>query len=112
MTRDEQGKVNLLLNRCSHRGNQVCSYYKGKARTSTSPFHSWTFANDGRLVGYAVPDGYEGQDKAKLSLGRVTRVQSYRGFVFGSVAAEGPTLEEHLGGAPVTIAPREHLSPH
>ena len=23
MTRDEQGKVNLLLNRCSHRGNQV-----------------------------------------------------------------------------------------
>jgi Rieske 2Fe-2S protein len=28
MTRDEQGGVNLLLNRCSHRGNQVCSYDK------------------------------------------------------------------------------------
>jgi hypothetical protein len=26
MTRDEQGKINLLLNRCTHRGNQVCSY--------------------------------------------------------------------------------------
>ena len=99
MTRDEQGKVNLLLNRCSHRGNQVCSYDKGNARSFTCPFHSWTFANDGRLVGYAFPDGYEGQDKSKLGLGRVTRVQSYRGFVFGSFAAEGPTLEEHLGGA-------------
>jgi fatty-acyl-CoA synthase len=103
MTRDEQGKVNLLLNRCSHRGNQVCSYDKGNARSFTCPFHSWTFANDGRLVGYAFPDGYDGQDKSKLSLGRVTRVQSYRGFVFGSFAAEGPTLEEHLGGAAETI---------
>ena len=91
MTRDEQGKINLLLNRCSHRGNQVCSYDKGNARSFTCPFHSWTFANDGRLVGYAFPDGYEGQDKSKLALGRVTRVQSYRGFVFGSFAAEGPT---------------------
>ena len=66
MTRDEQGKINLLLNRCSHRGNQVCSYDKGNARSFTCPFHSWTFANDGRLVGYAFPDGYEGQDKSKL----------------------------------------------
>ena len=81
----------------------VCSYDKGNARSFTCPFHSWTFANDGRLVGYAFPDGYEGQDKSKLSLGRVTRVQSYRGFVFGSFAAEGPTLEEHLGGAAETI---------
>ena len=99
MTRDEQGKVNLLLNRCSHRGNQVCSFERGNARSFTCPFHSWTFANDGRLVGYAFPDGYEGQDKAQLALGRVTRVESYRGFVFGSFAADGPTLKEHLGGA-------------
>ena len=76
MTRDEQGKVNLLLNRCSHRGNQVCSFERGNARSFTCPFHSWTFANDGRLVGYAFPDGYEGQDKAQLALGRGTRVES------------------------------------
>jgi phenylpropionate dioxygenase-like ring-hydroxylating dioxygenase large terminal subunit len=111
MTRDGQGKINLLLNRCSHRGNQVCSYDKGNARSFTCPFHSWTFANDGRLVGYAFPDGYEGQDKSKLSLGRVTRVQSYRGFVFGSFAAEGPTLEEHLGGAAETIDRLVRFSP-
>src|SRR5438067_7780845 len=110
MTRDGQGKINLLLNRCSHRGNQVCSYDKGNARSFTCPFHSWTFANDGRLVGYAFPDGYEGQDKSKLSLGRVTRVQSYRGFVFGSFAAEGPTLEEHLGGAGETNKRRLGIS--
>ncbi|MFQ3459897.1 Rieske 2Fe-2S domain-containing protein, partial [Bradyrhizobium sp. UFLA01-814] len=111
MTRDEQGKVNLLLNRCSHRGNQVCSYERGNARSFTCPFHSWTFANDGRLVGYAFPDGYEGQDKSQLALGRVTRVASYRGFVFGSFAADGPTLKEHLGGAAETIDRLVRTSP-
>ena len=74
MTRDEQGKINLLLNRCSHRGNEVCSYPKGNARSFTCPFHAWTFANDGRLAGYAFPDGYEGQDRSELALGRVADV--------------------------------------
>ncbi|WP_244642068.1 aromatic ring-hydroxylating oxygenase subunit alpha [Chelatococcus reniformis] len=103
MTRDKDGQVHLLLNRCSHRGNQVCLADKGNQRTFTCPFHSWTFANDGHLIGYAFPDGYQGQDKSQLGLGRVARVASYRGFVFGSFAAEGPSLEEHLGGAAETI---------
>ena len=111
MTRDEQGEVHLLLNRCSHRGNQVCDYDKGNARSFRCPYHGWTFSNDGRLLGYPFPDGYGGQDKSKLGLGRVTRVQSYRGFVFGSFAAEGPTLDEHLGGAAETIDRLVRLSP-
>jgi len=31
------------------------------------------------------------------AMARVTRVAEYKGFVFGSYAAEGPTLEEHFG---------------
>lgn len=111
MTRDNDGQIHLLLNRCSHRGNQICSYDKGNARSFTCPFHSWTFANDGRLVGYAFPDGYEGQDRAHLGTGKVTRVESYRGFLFGSFAAEGPTLIEHLGGAAETIDRLVQTSP-
>ena len=111
MTRDNDGKIHLLLNRCSHRGNQICSYDKGNARSFTCPFHSWTFANDGRLVGYAFPDGYDGQDRSRLGTGKVTRVASYRGFVFGSFAAEGPTLMEHLGGAAETIDRLVQMSP-
>ena len=38
-------------------------------------------------------------------------MQSYRGFVFGSFAAEGPTLEEHLGGAAETIDRLVRTSP-
>lgn len=111
MTRDSSGKVNLLLNRCTHRGNQVCVTHKGKAKSFTCPYHSWMFGNDGQLIGYPFPDGYEKSNKADLGLGRVTRVASYRGFVFGSFAADGPSLEEHLGGAKETIDRLVQASP-
>ncbi|MGB3488990.1 MAG: aromatic ring-hydroxylating dioxygenase subunit alpha [Xanthobacteraceae bacterium] len=99
MVRDRDGEVRLLLNRCPHRGNAVCVVEKGNRASFTCPYHSWTFANDGRLMGYAFPDGYEGVDKSTLGLSAVPRIAIYKGFVFGSMAAEGPTLEEHLGGA-------------
>lgn len=99
MTRDRSGKVHLLHNRCSHRGNRVCMSDQGNARSFTCPYHGWTFANDGALKGYPFPAGYEGVDRGELGLGKVARVASYRGFVFGSMAAEGPSLEEHLGPA-------------
>ncbi len=97
MTRDREGKVHLLLNRCAHRGNQVCLEARGNRGSFTCPYHGWTFSNNGTLRGYPFATGYEGVDRSQLGLGRVTRVAEYKGFVFGSFAAEGPTLEEHLG---------------
>lgn len=99
MTRDRYGTVHLLHNRCPHRGNRVCVTEQGNARSFTCPYHGWTFANDGALKGYPFPSGYDGVDRGQLGLGRVARVASYRGFVFGSLAASGPSLEEHLGAA-------------
>jgi phenylpropionate dioxygenase-like ring-hydroxylating dioxygenase large terminal subunit len=99
MTRDGQGVVRLLLNRCSHRGNQVCAKQKGNASVFVCPYHAWSFGSDGRLRHMSMPDGYKDCDKGALGLAQVTRMASYRGFVFGSFAAEGPSLEEHLGGA-------------
>jgi phenylpropionate dioxygenase-like ring-hydroxylating dioxygenase large terminal subunit len=110
MTRDARGRVHLLLNRCSHRGNEVCTADRGNARSFTCPFHSWTFANDGGLIGRAFPDGYD-DDPSSLGLGRVARVASHRGFVFGSMAAEGPSLVEHLGGAAETLDRLVRTSP-
>lgn len=99
MTRDREGRVHLLHNRCPHRGNRVCMTEKGSARSFTCPYHGWTFTNDGALRGYPFPSGYEGVDRSELGLGKVARVASYKGFVFGSMAEDGPSLEEHLGAA-------------
>jgi phenylpropionate dioxygenase-like ring-hydroxylating dioxygenase large terminal subunit len=100
MSRDKQGKIHLLLNRCAHRGNQVCDADRGNSSAFRCPYHGWTFANDGRLLGYPFNSGYGGRElKSQLGLGRVPRVAAYRGFVFGSFAPEGPSLQEHLGSA-------------
>ncbi len=103
MTRDRHGKIHLLHNRCPHRGNRVCMTAKGRAGTFTCPYHGWTFVNDGTLRGFPFPSGYEGVDRSTLGLGKVARVASYRGFVFGSMAQDGPSLEEHLGPAMQSI---------
>jgi phenylpropionate dioxygenase-like ring-hydroxylating dioxygenase large terminal subunit len=99
MTRDRDGKIHLLLNRCAHRGNQICVTNRGTSSTFSCPYHGWTFSNDGRLRGYPFANGYEGVRRSELGLGKVERVAEYRGFVFGSLAKEGPSLEEHLGEA-------------
>ncbi|MFG1462945.1 aromatic ring-hydroxylating dioxygenase subunit alpha [Xanthobacter sp. DSM 24535] len=103
LVRDKDGEVRLLLNKCPHRGNQLCAYKKGNRTSFTCPYHSWTFSNTGDLMGYALPEGYEGQDKKGLNLGKVPRIAIYRGFVFGSMAQDGPSLDEHLGGAKASL---------
>ncbi|MDD5174857.1 MAG: aromatic ring-hydroxylating dioxygenase subunit alpha [Sterolibacterium sp.] len=111
MTRDRDGKIQLLQNRCTHRGNQICQAHKGSASTFTCPYHGWNFGSDGELRGLPFSSGYEGVDRSKLALGRVARIASYKGFVFGSFASEGPTLEDHLGAAHVAIDKLVETSP-
>jgi phenylpropionate dioxygenase-like ring-hydroxylating dioxygenase large terminal subunit len=103
MTRDRDGAIHLLHNRCPHRGNQVCEKHRGNSRTFTCNYHGWTFGNDGSLRGYPFPSGYQEDLRKQLGLGKVPRIGIYRGFVFGSLSDEGLTLEEHLGGAKSAI---------
>ncbi|KAA9162612.1 Rieske 2Fe-2S domain-containing protein [Amycolatopsis acidicola] len=112
MSRDRHGTVHLLLNRCSHRANQLCEAARGNSRALRCQYHGWTFGTDGALLGYPFRQGYDGAAaKAELGLGRVARVESYRGFVFGSFAAEGPSLREHLGAATDVLDRLARLSP-
>ncbi|SHL12089.1 Phenylpropionate dioxygenase, large terminal subunit [Pseudonocardia thermophila] len=112
MSRDRQGAVHLLLNRCSHRGNQICEAARGNTGALRCHYHGWTFGTDGALLGYPFRQGY-GPDtpKSALGLGRVPRMGSYQGFVFGSFAHAGPSLLEHLGAAREAIDRLVRLSP-
>src|SRR4029079_12731402 len=98
MTRDREGELHLLLNRCAHRGNQVCDDAKGNASAFRCPYHGWTYRNNGELVGFPFFKGY-GERTLDFALARVPRVDSSHGFVFGSFATDGPTLMDHLGAA-------------
>jgi phenylpropionate dioxygenase-like ring-hydroxylating dioxygenase large terminal subunit len=110
MARDADGQVHLLLNRCAHRGNQVCDDAKGNSGTFRCPYHGWTFRNTGELIGFPFFKGY-GERKLDLNMAHVPRVESYGGFVFGSFATDGPSLIEHLGAAAGEIDRLTRLSP-
>lgn len=111
MTRDRGGEIHLLLNRCAHRGLQVCDDQKGNSSSFRCPYHGWTYRNSGELLGYPYNKGYGGKGKLELGMGKIPRVDSYRGFVFGSMSVDGPTLIEHLGAAAGEIDRLAGLSP-
>ena len=90
LVRREDGGLSLLHNRCAHRGARIVSEPAGNARQLRCPYHAWSYALDGRLLGVPLPEGYAA--KPDLGLAKVARVESYRGFVFGSHAAEGRPL--------------------
>jgi anthranilate 1,2-dioxygenase (deaminating, decarboxylating) large subunit len=99
VVRDRTGKINVLENRCRHRGATVCEKQKGNATGFTCPYHSWAYALDGKLRGLPYPDGYEDVvEKADLPL-KSLRVGIYAGMIFASFNREVEPLEEFLGNA-------------
>ena len=98
MVRDENGSVNLLLNRCPHRGNIVCQNERGNAHVFRCAYHGWTYSNRGDLLGATFVGAYgDSFQRSDYRLAPVPRVDSYRGLVFASMTDTGPTLDEHLG---------------
>jgi len=100
LSRHEDGQVYVLLNRCRHRGTVVCRAEVGHSNYFRCPYHNWSYANDGELVGMAMSHGWpEDFDKSTWGLKRAAQVGTYRGLIFANLAEGGPTLAEHL--APV-----------
>ena len=98
LTRDGNGALHGLFNRCSHRGVTVCPEPSGNARRFVCSYHGWTYSSDGRLVGvpFAASCG-PAFDRAELGLGRIDRIDTYRGFIFGVLAPAAPALRDYLG---------------
>ncbi|MFD4599818.1 Rieske 2Fe-2S domain-containing protein [Streptomyces sp. NPDC058464] len=103
VTRDRRGGINVLLNRCRHRGASVCETPKGNGNGFTCPYHAWSYSLDGSLRGIPYPEGYEDVvEKKDLPLQRL-KVGSYAGMVFASFSEDIEPLEDFLGGARLWI---------
>jgi phenylpropionate dioxygenase-like ring-hydroxylating dioxygenase large terminal subunit len=96
LVRDRTGSVQVLANRCSHRGTALCWEAKGHASSFQCNYHAWTFALDGALRSVPYPGGFQ-KDKADLGLDRAGRVDGYRGFVFANLDGSAGPLADHLG---------------
>jgi choline monooxygenase len=117
VTRDQEGELRAFHNVCRHRGTQLvtedCSL-----RRFRCPYHSWTYALDGRLLGaplFAGSDIPEDQqalfdtsharafDVEQYGL-HPLRVGSFGHVVFVDLAADGPALDDWLGDLGVRLA--------
>ena len=108
MVRHTDGKIYVLYNRCPHRGAMICGSRHGNTGSAfVCSYHSWTFRTDGTVESIPLMKGYEGTriapDHPDCQMKRAPRVGVYRGFVFASLAADGPSLEEFLGPAKIAF---------
>jgi len=100
MVRDADRAVRVLHNQCAHRGALVVATEKGNTSEFICCYHGWTYHLDGKLKAVPLNHGYPSEfDPANpnVAMLQVSRVTSYRGFVFASEAKSGPSLEEWLG---------------
>ena len=99
LCRDRENQIHVFLNSCRHRGMKVCRYDEGNTPVFTCPYHGWSYATDGKLVG--VPfykDAYHGKlDKSQWGLVEVPQMFNYKGSIWATWDESASPLLEYLG---------------
>ncbi|WP_017727645.1 aromatic ring-hydroxylating dioxygenase subunit alpha [Halalkalibacterium ligniniphilum] len=103
VTRDSDGSINSFVNRCAHRGANVCMDTCGNQKTFTCVYHAWAYDAKGDLIGVPFKKGVNGKggmpdsfDQSKHSLQKL-RITTYKGIIFGTFAESMEPIEEYLG---------------
>jgi Rieske 2Fe-2S family protein len=80
--RDQSGERRAFYNVCRHRGTRLCEAARGRlSETIQCPYHAWTYALDGRLIGAPHMNEVEGFDKTAYPLHAVALAE-WEGFLF------------------------------
>jgi salicylate 5-hydroxylase large subunit len=104
--RDGEGGINVVENRCAHRGIQFCQRHLGNHAEIMCPYHQWTYDLKGNLIGVPFRRGVKGQGGMPADFDlrnhglRKLAVARRNGVVFASFAAEPPRFEDYLS-API-----------
>jgi phenylpropionate dioxygenase-like ring-hydroxylating dioxygenase large terminal subunit len=76
----------------------------GCAKRLTCPYHAWTYALDGRLIGVPHKSDYPGLETSKLGLAPV-ELETWHGFVFVRLEQGGPSVGEMMEPHEAEVAP-------
>ncbi len=93
VVRDQKRVIHGFYNVCRHRGTRLCEDQAGHAAAIQCPYHAWTYALDGRLIGAPHMDGVPGFDKADYSLGGMN-LALWEGFIFVNLGDDPTPLGE------------------
>jgi phenylpropionate dioxygenase-like ring-hydroxylating dioxygenase large terminal subunit len=91
VVRGADGTVRALNAVCRHRGMPVAQG-RGNAARFSCPYHAWTYATDGRLIGAPHMEKSQAFDKEACALPRY-RLESWMGFLFVNLDDEAAPLQ-------------------
>jgi anthranilate 1,2-dioxygenase large subunit len=102
VVRDTDG-INVLENRCSHRGGAIAWQNTGVVRNLVCPYHQWGFNLKGDLTGVSLKRGVHGVggmpddwDNSKWSL-RKLRVATKGGTIWATFSDTVEDFDEYCG---------------
>jgi len=104
--REGEDRLHAFLNTCRHRGAELCSEPKGRlrGRSIVCPYHGWTYALSGELLGARHQLAQEEFRKEDYPLHRVA-VGEWAGFVYVNLLAEdAPPLADAVGEGAAKLA--------
>jgi phenylpropionate dioxygenase-like ring-hydroxylating dioxygenase large terminal subunit len=83
VTRDGNGRAHAFLNSCRHRGTPVARG-RGAARRLSCPYHGWTYALNGELIGLPEAQHFGRTPCRELGLTELP-CEERHGLVFGTL---------------------------
>jgi phenylpropionate dioxygenase-like ring-hydroxylating dioxygenase large terminal subunit len=101
--RGADGAAHAFANVCRHRGSRLVDGTGGCSKRLTCPYHAWTYAADGRLIGVPNREDYNGLDPASLGLIPV-EMEEWRGFMFVRLEGGGPGVAQMMAPHEAEIA--------
>jgi len=102
--RGDDGEARAFANVCRHRASRLVNGTSGCAKRLTCPYHAWTYASDGRLIGVPNKSDYPDLDMSGLGLMAV-ELERWRGFLFVRLEGGGPSVAEMMAPYEEEIAP-------
>jgi salicylate 5-hydroxylase large subunit len=107
LVRDQDGALHVVENVCAHRGMQFCRARHGNRTDFVCPYHQWTYALNGDLLGVpfkrgvrqdgrvngGMPADFRNDEHGLTKL----RVATRGGVVFATFDADVEPLEDFIG---------------
>jgi len=93
--RGDDGQARAFANVCRHRGSRLVDGTGGCAKVLTCPYHAWSYARDGRLVG--VPHRSEYPDLRPEQHGLIAvALEEWHGFLFVTLEPGTPSVAQMM----------------
>ena len=98
LVRDAAGQVRALHNVCLHRGAQILREACGRADRLRCPYHALTYGLDGGLERVPVAESFPTSLQPGTARLAPIACEERHGFHWVRINAQGPSLDESLGG--------------